>query len=358
MHEFITIPTKLIGPIRIIGPEVNDEVQVPLSTYETPMWPSTNRGASVSRQCAGIRCTILDDRMTRSVLLEGSNALILKNMIDDLSQRRQDLEKIISSTSRYCRLLDWNSQIVGNLLFLRLEMSTGDASGHNMVTKAADAVINWILDTYPALKYVSISGNICADKKVSAINGLLGRGKSVVAEIEIPRAICLEKLKTQPEAIVDLNIKKNLLGSIVAGGLRTANAHYANLLYAFYLATGQDVANIVEGSQGFTHAEVREGNLYFSVSLPNIIVGTVGNGKHFDFVKHHLEMMGCLEPRQPGQNSRRLAIIAAATVLCGELSLMAAQTNRGELMRAHEWFERKAESQPMENHTKEVKPNP
>jgi hydroxymethylglutaryl-CoA reductase (NADPH) len=221
-----------------------------------------------------------------------------------------------------------------------------------MATKAADAVINWMLKTYPTLKYVSISGNICSDKKVSAINGLLGRGKSVIAEIEIPRVVCLEKLKTTPEAVVNLNIKKNLLGSIIAGGLRTANAHYANLLYAFYLATGQDVANIVEGSQGITHAEVRQGNLYFSVNLPNIIVGTVGNGKHFDFVKYHLESMGCLEPRESGQNSRRLAIIAAATVLCGELSLMAAQTNRGELMRAHERFERGSESEAIKDHAK------
>lgn len=342
MHEFIKIPTKTIGPIKLCGPEVEGEILVPLATYEIPMWPSTNRGASVSRLSGGIRCVILDDRMTRSVLLEGQDALAIQNVLNDLAQRQETLEKVVSGTSRYCRLLNWHPQVIGNLLYLRLEMSTGDASGHNMVTKAADAVLQWLLATYP-LKYVTISGNICVDKKVSAINGLLGRGKSVVAEIEIPRHVCQEKLKTTPEAIANLNIKKNLIGSIVAGGLRTANTHYANLLYAFYLATGQDVANIVEGSQGITHTEVRGDHLYFSVNLPNIIVGTVGNGKHLDFVKQHLEMMGCLQPRPSGQNSRRLAAIAAATVLCGELSLMAAQTNPGELMRAHEKFERQAE---------------
>lgn len=126
---------------------------------------------------------------------------------------------------------------------------------------------------------------MCVDKKVSAINGILGRGKYVIADMLIPRAVCQERLKTTPEAIVNLHVKKNLMGSIVSGGLRTANAHFANLLYAIYLATGQDVANIVEGSQGFTHAELRNGDLYFSVTLPNIIVGTVGNGKHYDFVK-------------------------------------------------------------------------
>ena len=98
----------------------------------------------------------------------------------------------------------------------------------------------------------------------------------------------------------------------------------------------------MEGSQGIVHAEVRDGDLYFSVTLPNIIVGTVGNGKHLDFVKKNLERLGCLVERQPGQNARRLAIIAASTVLCGELSLLAAQTNQGELMRSHIQLERLA----------------
>jgi len=342
--DTIFVPVKLIGPIKIRGPEVNAELMVPLATYESPIWPSTNRGASVSRSCDGINCVLLDDQTTRSILLEADSVLDVKKIIDELQTRRQDLANVINATSTHCHLLSWYTQVVGSLLFLRLAVQSGDAAGHNIVTKAADAVINWMLQQYPQLKYVSISGNICVDKKTSAINGILGRGKSVVAEIIIPRNVCTERLKTTPEAVVNLNIKKNLLGSIIAGGLRTANAHYANLLYAFYLPTGQDIANIVEGSQGFTYAEIRGENLYFSVNLPNIIIGTVGSGKQYDFVQRYLEMMGCLENRKEGENARRLAIIAAATVLCGELSLMAAQTNPGELMRAHEKFERGRET--------------
>lgn len=340
MQDTVSIPVKTIGPVKIVGPEVNAEIHIPLATYETPLWPSTNRGASVSRHCAGIYCTILDDRMTRSILLEGENASFLKQIVNDLERRHNELKAVASSTSRFCKLLSWNAQIVGNLLYLRLEAETGDASGHNMLTKAADAVINWLMNEYSDLRYVSISGNICTDKKVSAINGLLGRGKYVVAEMLIPCNICIERLKTTPEAIVNLHIKKNLLGTSIAGGIRTANAHFANLLYAFYIATGQDVANIIEGSQGFVHAEIRGHDLYFSVTLPNVIVGTVGNGKNYDFVQKHLAMLGCQESSEPGQSARRLAIACTATVLCGELSLLAAQTNRGELMHAHEKFER------------------
>ena len=150
---------------------------------------------------------------------------------------------------------------------------------------------------------------------------------------------------------MDLNIKKNLIGSILAGGLRSANAHFANMLFASYLAFGQDVANIVEGSQGLVHAEVRNNDLYFSITLPNLIVGTVGNGKNLDFVQYNLEQVGCLEKRPTGVNARRLAIIIAATVLCGELSLLAAQTIPGELMRSHLTLERREHALTSEEKT-------
>ncbi len=335
------VPMQVIGPIKIIGPDVNDDVRVPLATFESPLWPSTGRGARVSRLAGGIQAVVIDDRMTRSVLFEADSAAAIQEVVKSLPQHDDTLRELVSSTSRFGKLLNTHTQVVGNLLYLRFEFSTGDASGHNMVTHAADHLMAWLLNTYPQLQYVSISGNFCTDKKVSAVNGILGRGKHVVAEINIPRALCIEQLRTTPEKIVDLNIKKNLIGSIIAGGVRSANAHFANMLFGFYLATGQDVANIVEGSQGIVHAQVnKEGGLYFSTTLPNIIVGTIGNGKDLDFVRDNLKMMGCLETRPVGDNARRLAVIAASTVLCCELSLLAAQTNPGELMQSHLKFER------------------
>lgn len=340
--QYASIPMKTIGPIRMVGSVVEDEVFVPLATFETPLWPSTNRGATISRLCAGIKTVIVDDRMTRSVLLEGPDCEYVFHVAAALKSYREELMVVVSSTSRFGHLENWHTQIVGNLLYIRFEITTGDAAGHNMVTKAADALLQWILKHYPKLEYVSISGNYCSDKKNSAVNGILGRGKYVVAEMIIPRAICEKNLKTTPEKIVDLNIKKNLMGSIIAGGVRTANAHFANMLLGFYLATGQDAANIVEGSQGMVHAEVRGDDLYFSVTLPNIIVGSVGNGKNSAFVQENLAKLGCLESRKPGQNARRLAAIAGAVVWCGELSLLAAQTNPGELMQSHLRLERLA----------------
>lgn len=337
-----------IGPIKIIGPILNEEVSVPLATFESPLWPSTNRGAIVSRLSSGIRSVVIDDRMTRSVLVEASDAEYAHKVMSALKGLKEELCALVKTTSRFVELQDWHVQIVGKLIFIRFAMSTGDASGHNMTTKAAEVLLEWILSRYPKLQYVSISGNYCTDKKASAVNGILGRGKYVIAEMSISREICAKNLRTTPEKIVNLNIKKNLIGTLVAGGIRSANAHFANMLLGFYLATGQDAANIIEGSQGIVHAEVINDELYFSVTLPNVIVGTVGNGKHLKFVQENLAKMGCLEERKPGQNSLRLAAIIGATVLCGELSLLAAQTNPKELMESHIRLERLEQSKQMD----------
>ncbi len=339
-HQIAAIPMRVIGPVRVISREIDEEVAVPLATLESPLWPSTHRGARACTHAGGIRAVLVDERMTRSILVEADSVEAVYQSYVDIQQRHADLQQVISQTSRFAKLLDINAEIIGSLLYLRFELLTGDAAGHNMVTLASEKMLEWILNRYPDLRYVSVSGNYCSDKKTSAVNGILGRGKNVVAEVTISREHCKRFLKTTPEKIVDLNIKKNLLGNIAAGGLRTANAHFANMLLGFYLATGQDAANIIEGSQGFVTAEVRGDVLYFAVTLPNIIIGAVGNGKTLEYVKENLKMMGCDQEREPGMNARRLAIIAAATVLCGELSLLAALTNQGELMRSHVKLER------------------
>lgn len=341
-HEVAAVPMRWVGPMLLAGPEVTGEVEVPLATYESPLWPSVERGARVTRAVGGLSVVVVSEGMTRSIAVEADSAARAAALARALPEELQAMREVTATTSRFARLQEVHTQVVGRLLFVRFSFSTGDASGHNMATKAADALMTWLLAEYPLLKYVSISGNFCTDKKASAVNGILGRGKYVVAEATIPAAVCEKLLKTTAAKVADLNLKKNWIGTTLAGGVRSANAHFANMLLAFYLATGQDAANIVEGSQGFVHAEVQpDGALYFSCTLPNLIVGTVGNGKGLDFVQRALERLGCADAREPGANARRLAALCAAAVWCGELSLLAAQTNPGELMRAHLALERR-----------------
>lgn len=332
---------KWVGPLRLSGNTATTETHVPLATYESPLWPSVGRGAKISMLVEqGIVATLVDERMTRSVLVEATDAQTAYLAARDVDARFDELREVVRTGSRYAELIGVRHEITANLLFIRFEFTTGDASGHNMATLASDALLKHLLQTVPGITYGSISGNYCTDKKATAINGILGRGKNVVTELLVPRDVVADVLHTSAARIVQLNIRKNMLGTLLAGGIRSANAHFANMLLGFYLATGQDAANIVEGSQGVTMAEDRDGDLYFSCTLPNLIVGTVGNGKGLEFVETNLTRLGCTVDRAPGENARRLAVIAAATVLCGELSLLAAQTNPGELMRAHVQLER------------------
>lgn len=332
---------RSVGPLRFVGPELAEEVFLPLATYETPLWASVRRGAQVLSSAGGLYVKVLHEGMTRSVLCEAERAEELVPILAQLDALRPEMEAVVAQTGRFVHLQGLHYECVGNLLFLRWEMTTGEAAGHNMTTKAAEALLTWLLARFPALQYVSISGNLCVDKKVSAINGILKRGKAVVAEALIPSDLCQKILKTTPVKMTALNIKKNLVGSLLSGGVRSANAHFANMLLAIYLATGQDAANIVEGSQGFTYLETRPEGLYFSINLPNIIVGTIGNGKNLPFVEKNLQALGC-SPSQgiPGGSARRLAAIVAGAVACGELSLLAAQTCPGALVAAHMRLER------------------
>lgn len=340
---------KIIGPLNISFNDIknqtiiNEQINIPLATLESPLWPSVARGAAVSRKIKdGIKISVLSNTMTRSVAFRANSSQDLHNLIAQLPDYMAKMQECVSKTSRFAVLQDYYPEIIGNQLFIRFAFETGDASGHNMATKAAEALMNWFLEEFKDynLSYVSISGNLCIDKKVSAINSILGRGVHVTAEMHIPGKICEKLLKTTPEKLVELHIRKNLLGSIAAGSLRSANAHVANMLLAFYLATGQDAANIIEGSQAIDHLEVQGDNLYISVTLPNLIVGTIGSGKGLPYVLENLKLLGCLDTRDKAENRVRLASICAASVLCGELSLLAAQTNPGELMAAHMRLER------------------
>ena len=326
----------------MLSSEWRGEVSIPLATFEVPLWASVQRGIKLANLAGGLKVTLIQEGMTRSILLECDQIDEALKLREWLTKHQNKLQEAIDATSRFVKLKSWHCELVAHLIFLRFTFDTDAAAGHNMATKAAEALQNLILANFEHLHYVSISGNYCVDKKNSAINGILGRGRSVLAEAVISKELCQKWLRTTPEAIAALNLKKNLIGSIIAGGVRTANAHFANMLLAFYLALGQDGANVVEGSQGISYAQVdASGDLYFAVNLPNIIIGSVGNGKEHSEIKDRLSEFSFWNPRDMRFNARMLALTAAAAVWAGELSLLAAQTNPQELVRTHILLERK-----------------
>ena len=341
------IPTKIINGLKMIYLNEEYDISFPLATYETPIFASVARGVRVSNKHP-ILANVISSCMTRSIIFECKTSyecIKLKGFLDQEKQTQfKTFQQIIDTASKHCAITDLTTRIVGNLMYVRFSFSTDEASGHNMTTIASNEIAKWIVNyTKINVKYASNSGNTCCDKKVSAVNSILGRGKNVIAETTISSESCKNILRTTPEKIVALNMQKNLLGSMLAGSICSGNAHYANMLAAVFLPLGQDIANIVEGSQGITYCKVNEdGDLYFSVNLPNIICGVIGNGKNIDFVKENLKLIGCLDGNyQPITNaSEKMSAIIACIVLCGELSLMSALTNQDELVKSHIHLER------------------
>ena len=183
----------------------------------------------------------------------------------------------MATTTKHGELLRIDPYVVGKNIFLRFAYDTKDAMGMNMVTIASEAVMN-MLEKKFGVRHVTVSSNMCTDKKPAAINVIHGRGRSTVAEITIPRNIVVDKLKATPERMCDVHYRKNFLGSARAVSFGF-NSHVANVVAALYIACGQDPAHVVEGSNAITSAELTdEGDLQFSVSMPSLPLGTVGGG--------------------------------------------------------------------------------
>lgn len=332
----IQIPLGIAGPVTINGEYASGDFYLPLATTEGALVASTNRGCSVIRACGGAGLRIFSDGMTRAPVFAVKDAIHARELVDWVNEpgNFEAMKTKAKETTRFGELLDAVPFVVGNNVHLRLRFDTKDAMGMNMVTIASEAVCELIVEQLD-VQLISLSGNMCTDKKPSAINNILGRGKTVVADVVITSDIVKSKLKTGPGLMAQVNYKKNLLGSARAGSTGF-NAHAANIVAAMYLACGQDAAHVVEASSAITSMEVTgDGSLYCSVTLPAVQVGTVGGGTTIATQRECLEILdaaGGGDP--PGTNAKKLAEIIGAAVLAGEISLIGAQA-AGHLARAH-----------------------
>lgn len=326
----IQIPLGIAGPLKVKGDHARGKFYVPLATTEGALVASINRGCSVISESGGVTAKILDDKMTRAPVLKAKsvkNALEIKAWIHD---HFKELKKAAEVTTRHGKLVKIDPIfVVGKYIYPRFVYTTGDSMGMNMVTIATDSALN-LLSHKTGIHVVALSGNVCVDKKPSSLNFIEGRGKSITAELVVPKNIVETKLKTTTKAIVEVNTAKNLIGSAVSGSMGF-NAQYANMIGAIFLATGQDEAHIVEGSMGITTAiEEENGDLYFAVTLPDVPLATFGGGTGIETARECLEIMDAYG----NERVHKFAEIVAGTVLAGELSLLGALA-AGHLARAH-----------------------
>jgi hydroxymethylglutaryl-CoA reductase (NADPH) len=331
------IPVGIIGPLRVKGEFVKDEeVFVPLATTEGALIASTNRGCRALREAGGAVVRVDNVGITRAPVFRTSGIVQTRELLAWLEVNKEEIRRRAEADSRFLKLLDIRPQAMGTTVYLRFRFDCGDAMGMNMATIACDRVIQDFIEPETGVECVSLSGNFCVDKKPSQINFQEGRGKRIFAEIQLDKNVLEKVLKTNARALVEVQYRKNLLGSIAAGSMGF-NAHFANILAAFFIATGQDPAQVGESSVGLTTIESRgpEG-VVASVYLPDVPLAAIGGGTSLATQKEALAMLS-IEPdaARPGAAVMRLAEILGAAVLAGELSLLAALTSR-DLARAHE----------------------
>ena len=314
------IPLGIAGPLRIKSSLQDREVFVPLATTEGALVASVSRGAKAIMQSGGATVASKRIGITRAPVFVVENIKEGKEVMEWVKNNFIEIKKATEETSSHLRLLDINPWMVGRNLFLRFRFDSQDAMGMNMATIACTRAADFI-EKKTKTKLVSISGNVCVDKKPNMLNFIEGRGIQVWADCILPFETVTKVLKTTSEKFVDVVTRKVYLGSILAGSIG-ANSHAANVLAAIFTATGQDIAHIAEVSSAVATAEVVKKNLYVSVFLPDLVVGTIGGGTGLETQKEALNILGVLGGDN-GKNSQKLAEIIGATVLAGEISLIA-----------------------------------
>ncbi|KWU43403.1 putative hydroxymethylglutaryl-CoA reductase [Rhodotorula sp. JG-1b] len=345
---YMPLPVGIAGPLRIDGAVL----PIPMATTEGALVASTSRGCKALNVSGGVTTVVTQDAMTRGPALGFPSVVMCaaaKRWIDS-EEGSNILKAAFNSTSRFARLKHLKAAMAGRTLFVRFATQTGDAMGMNMISKGTERALDVMMtDYFPEMKVISLSGNYCTDKKPAAINWIEGRGKSVVAEGIVPGDAVKSILKTTVDALVRLNIQKNLIGSAMAGSVGGFNAHASNILTAIYLATGQDPAQNVESSNCMTLMEaINDGkDLLITCSMPSIEVGTVGGGTILLPQAAMLDMLGVKgpHPTSPGTNAQQLARIVCASVMAGELSLMSALA-AGSLVQSHLAHNRSAPATP------------
>ena len=328
------LPMGVAGPVTVDGGAAAGEYYLPLATTEGALVASVNRGLGTIEAAGGATARVTDSGMTRAPVFRVAGVAEAETVVEWVADNRERLREAAESTTSHGELLDVDPYVVGDNVFLRFVYDTKDAMGMNMATIATREAAA-VIETETPAEMVALSGNLCSDKKPAAINAVEGRGRTVTADVLLPRDLVNERLDTTPEAMAEGNTRKNLVGSAKAASLGF-NAHAANTVAAAFLATGQDAAQVVEGANAITTMDAREAGLYASVSLAALELGTVGGGTGLATQGEALEILGLGGGGDPpGANADAFAEVIAIGALAGELSLVAAFCSR-HLASAHE----------------------
>jgi len=301
-----------------------------MATTEGTLVASYSRGMRLLSEIGGVKTTVIERYMQRAPVFHFDNAKQARDFGEWLNANLSSVRTAAEATTSVGKLSHIEQYGVSRMRFLRFNYTTGDAAGQNMCGKATYAACNWIMEHYPKKTRFALSGAIDTDKKHSQINTLHSRGARVVAEALIPNDVLQRLMRADTASLFKARQVSNVGGML--SGTSNNGLHAANALAAIFIATGQDAANIAESQAAIVYADLLDnGDLYWSITLPSLIVASYGGGTGLATQRECLEIMDCY-----GQDKAlKLAEICAATVLAGELSLASAIT-AGDWVESHD----------------------
>ncbi len=321
------VPLGVAGPISLKGDPA--EHYIPLATTEGALVASISRGCKAISECGGAQVIVDDVGITRGPVFKTTGIKQSHALAEWVKNNFSSLAAASESTSKYLKLIKIEPAIVGVNVYLRFYFDTTDAMGMNMATIASEKAAE-LIEQETGAKCITLAGNYDIDKKPAWLNFSDGRGKRSWAEVLLKKEVIESVLKTSAEKMSEIVYRKCLLGSAMAGSMGF-NAHYANVVAAIFIATGQDIAHVVEAASGITTAELTpEGDLLFSIYIPSLQLGTVGGGTWLPSQQESLKILGV---SGTGKVKKFTELVLSA-VLAGEISLIASQAE-GSLARAH-----------------------
>jgi hydroxymethylglutaryl-CoA reductase (NADPH) len=313
------VPVGLIGPLRVSGVHTRDDVYVPLATSEGALVASYDRGARLLSRAGGVVCLLTQEHVQRAPAFAFPSLADAAHFAVWAVEQVETFREIAARQSRHGRLLDMMTHVEANHVYLVFAYHTGDAAGQNMVTFSTAAICRDILERTPVQpSYWFLESNLSGDKKATAMSFLQTRGRNVTAEALLPRKLVVRGLRTTPERMCD-SWRMSFVAGVQTGSIGVSG-HVANGIAALFLACGQDIACVSEASVGVTRMEMQGGDLYVALTLPNLIVGTVGGGTRLPTAQECLSILDCVGVGKAG----RFAEICAATALAGEVSIVGA----------------------------------
>jgi len=347
------IPVSVVGPIELELGEyelrepdgelaetgrARDSVFAPLAHTEGGLSASLHRGARAVAESGGFRTYVLADRITRAscfVCGSAGDAIALARWIEgELPAMRSWLaEQDDASLSKFARLREVKTHVVGPMCHVLWRWTTGDAVGANMMTRNSYVLnMGYVMERAPVKPERSIlEANMGGDKKPSFEYFQSGHGKTVLAEATLSEDAVRRVLRTKLDDLAELAWAGT--HGAIASGMQSVAFTPASAIAAVFAATGQDLGMV--GTSSMAHGAARrvEHGLQVSIRLPGLEVATIGGGTTLPYAQKWLDLIGCAGAGKV----YRFAQLVAAAALALEISASAAMATAGsaEFFRAH-----------------------